>query len=159
MASYGQLLDAPAFDDATLFDQVDIQPSTSQEQKEEAKQDKTHTQITVDDPVKRTEQTIIPGMSGGYVTYRISTTTNLPSYAKKAFSVRRRFRDLVVRSLLDNLDTSFSCLVEKPCSPSGRGLLQWMGGLSICSCYQQSSLNEAAEHWAKVVSCRPCTSS
>ena len=100
MASYGQLLNAPSFDDATLFDQVDIQPSSSKEQKQEEEQDTVHTNITVDDPVKRTEQTIIPGMSGGYVTYRISTTTSLPTYAQKTFSVRRRFRDLVVSFLL-----------------------------------------------------------
>ena len=105
MASYGQLLDAPSFDDATLFDQVDIQPSTSEEHKEAEKQSTIHTRITVDDPVKRTEQTIFPGMSGGYVTYRISTTTSLPTYAQKSCSVRRRFRDLVV-SLLQFLLTS-----------------------------------------------------
>lgn len=105
MASYGQLLDAPSFDDATLFDQVDIQPSSSEGQKEEAKQDKAHTHITVDDPVKRVEQTIIPGMSGGYVTYRISTTTSLPTYAQKTFTVRRRFRDLVVSHLLLGLSS------------------------------------------------------
>lgn len=110
MASYGQLLNAPSYDDANIFDQVDIQPSSSPkhkvEQKHEQKQDAAKTRVVVDDPVKRTEQTIIPGMSGGYMTYRVSTTTSLQSYAQKSFSVRRRFRDVVVR--ISRGETSYS---------------------------------------------------
>ena len=96
MASYGQLLTVPSYDDATLFDQVDIAPSSSKSQESPDEQITLRTHIHVDDPVKRTEQTIIPGMSGGYVMYRVSTTTSLPTYAQKSFSVRRRFRDVVV---------------------------------------------------------------
>ena len=100
MASYGQLLSVPAHDDANVFDQVDIQPSKSQDQSKGNSRPKSQkTEIIVDDPVKRVEQTIIPGMSGGYVTYRITTTTTLPTYSKNNFSVRRRFRDIVVSRL------------------------------------------------------------
>lgn len=99
-ASYGQLLSAPSYDDAAIFDQVDIQPSTSKSQKaearEEAEPEKQRTTIVVDDPVKQSEQTIIPGVTGGYVTYRIATHSDHPSYTSKHYSERRRFRDVVV---------------------------------------------------------------
>lgn len=96
VASYGQLLSTPSYDDAAIFDQVDIQPSSSQQKSEEAKPQAAQMHITVDDPVKRAEQTIIPGVTGGYVTYRIGTTTSQQGNAQKSFSVRRRFRDIVV---------------------------------------------------------------
>lgn len=112
VASYGQLLSVPSYDDASLFDQVDIQPSSSQKQnEEEIKESRPRTQIVVDDPVKRPEQTIIPGMSGGYVTYRISTTTSLESFAHKTCSVRRRFRDIVVGY---NIFSMLLLLVQDP---------------------------------------------
>lgn len=51
--------------------------------------------ITVTDPVKKVEQSLIPGVSGGYVTYKVSTVTALPSFTHKEAAVRRRFRDFV----------------------------------------------------------------
>lgn len=52
-------------------------------------------QVSVSDPVKKIEQSVIPGMSGGYVTYKIESTTTLPEYPHKECSVRRRFKDFV----------------------------------------------------------------
>lgn len=38
-------------------------------------------------------------MQGGFVTYRVCTSTQLPGYASPNAAVRRRFRDFVVRDL------------------------------------------------------------
>lgn len=55
------------------------------------------------DPVKKIEQSVIPGMTGGYVTYKIMSATDLPGYKQseddEGFAVRRRFNDFVVRAL------------------------------------------------------------
>lgn len=51
--------------------------------------------ITVTDPVKKVEPSVIPGMSGGYVTYKVASATDLPGFAHKESSVRRRFKDFV----------------------------------------------------------------
>ena len=40
---------------------------------------------------------MLPGINGGYVTYRVDTSTTLPGYAQPEMSVRRRFREFVVR--------------------------------------------------------------
>ena len=53
--------------------------------------------IAVDDPVKKAEAGLIPGYSSGYVLYRVATVSKLPSYRSERASVRRRFRDFVVR--------------------------------------------------------------
>ena len=53
--------------------------------------------ITVDDPVKKAEAGLIPGYSSGYVLYRVQTVSKLRSYRGQHASVRRRFRDFVVR--------------------------------------------------------------
>jgi len=53
--------------------------------------------ITVDDPVKKAEAGLIPGYSSGYVLYRVQTVSKLRSYRSQHASVRRRFRDFVVR--------------------------------------------------------------
>ena len=53
--------------------------------------------IAVDDPVKKAEAGLIPGYSSGYVLYRVATVSKLPSYRSEHSSVRRRFRDFVVR--------------------------------------------------------------
>jgi len=68
MASYGQLLGPPSYEDANLFDQVEIRPASPGgdgrgEGAAHAAAGPTMN-ISVDDPVKRTEQTIIPGRSG-----------------------------------------------------------------------------------------------
>lgn len=55
--------------------------------------------ITVSDPLKEMEAStsIVPG-SNTYVTYLITTETNLPDYGGSDFSVRRRFKDIVTLS-------------------------------------------------------------
>ena len=96
-ASYGQLLNVPIAEDAEIFDQVELQSSAHQAKQETAREEpKYTTEVIVDDPVKRVEQSMIPGMSGGYVTYRVFTKTTLPAFTKKEVSVRRRFREFVV---------------------------------------------------------------
>lgn len=97
-ASYGQLLNVPIAEDAEIFDQVELQGSTQGHGKQQGgtEQPKHSLEIIVDDPVKLVEQSMIPGMSGGYVTYRVYTKTTLPSFAKREISVRRRFREFVV---------------------------------------------------------------
>jgi hypothetical protein len=56
----------------------------------------------VTDPVKKIEQSVIPGMSGGYVTYKVTTKTSLPSYTNPEAAVRRRFKDFVVCTPFSN---------------------------------------------------------
>ena len=51
----------------------------------------------MDDPVKKAEAGLIPGYSSGYVLYRVQTMSKLRSYRGERASVRRRFRDFVVR--------------------------------------------------------------
>ena len=43
------------------------------------------------------EASMLPGINGGYVTYRVDTSTTLPGFAQPEMSVRRRFREFVVR--------------------------------------------------------------
>lgn len=43
------------------------------------------------------EASMLPGINGGYVTYRVDTSSTLPGYAQPDMSVRRRFREFVVR--------------------------------------------------------------
>lgn len=117
VASYGQLLSAPAYEDATLFDAVEIQPGNAPA---DSKPAAPATAVTVDDPVKKVENTIIPGMSGGYVTYRVSTKTSL-EFASKEVSVRRRFRDFVVSSGVAALHSHSQCA---PCWPDNR--MSWL---------------------------------
>ena len=40
---------------------------------------------------------MFPGMNSGYMTYLVSTTASLPDFPRGGVSVRRRFRDFVVR--------------------------------------------------------------
>ena len=43
------------------------------------------------------EQSLIPGVAGGNVNYRVATVTSLPGFAAESMAVRRRFREFVVR--------------------------------------------------------------
>ncbi|KAL3616221.1 Sorting nexin 2A [Castilleja foliolosa] len=58
-----------------------------------------HLKISVSNPQKEAESSnsIVPG-GNTYVTYLITTTTNIPDYTGSDFSVRRRFRDVVTLS-------------------------------------------------------------
>lgn len=62
--------------------------------------------ITVSDPQKEMESSasIVPG-SNTYVTYLITTKTNLPDYGGSDFSARRRFKDVV--TLSDRLNEGY----------------------------------------------------
>ncbi|XP_016476935.1 sorting nexin 2B isoform X2 [Nicotiana tabacum] len=62
--------------------------------------------LSVSDPLKEQELTnsLVPGGSN-YVTYLITTRTNLPDFDGTEFSVRRRFRDVV--TLSDRLAESY----------------------------------------------------
>ena len=108
MASYGQLLSQSHYSDSVLAGAGEIQPDVM------AKEDTTHQsraiplEITVSDPVKRVEGSVIPGVAGGYVTYKIHTKTQLPAYKAREIVVRRRFKDFVVRIM-----HVFSACVEK----------------------------------------------
>ena len=44
------------------------------------------------------ESSLIPGVSGGYMTYQVTTASKQPGFPHDPLSVRRRFRDFVVRS-------------------------------------------------------------
>lgn len=62
--------------------------------------------ITVSNPVKEQENSnsIVPG-SNSYVTYLITTRTNLPDFGGNEFGVRRRFKDVV--TLSDRLSEAY----------------------------------------------------
>ncbi|KAL5580625.1 hypothetical protein UlMin_013067 [Ulmus minor] len=62
--------------------------------------------ITVSNPLKEqeTSNSIVPG-GNTYVTYLITTRTNIPEFGGAEFSVRRRFRDIV--TLSDRLAESY----------------------------------------------------
>uniref|UniRef100_A0A1J3DVG8 Sorting nexin 2B n=1 Tax=Noccaea caerulescens TaxID=107243 RepID=A0A1J3DVG8_NOCCA len=71
--------------------------------------------ITVSSPQKE-QDTAGSMISGGstYITYQITTRTNLPEYGGSEFSVRRRFRDVV--TLADRLAESYRgfCIPPRP---------------------------------------------
>ncbi|KAI4305386.1 hypothetical protein L6164_028756 [Bauhinia variegata] len=62
--------------------------------------------ITVSNPVKEQESSnsLVPG-SNSYVTYLVTTRTNIAEFGGSEFSVRRRFRDIV--TLSDRLAESY----------------------------------------------------
>ncbi|XP_042510432.1 sorting nexin 2A-like [Macadamia integrifolia] len=62
--------------------------------------------ITVSNPVKEqeTSNSLVPG-GNTYMTYLITTRTNIPDFGGSEFSVRRRFRDVV--TLADRLSESY----------------------------------------------------
>ncbi|CAH2073753.1 unnamed protein product [Thlaspi arvense] len=74
-----------------------------------------HIKITVSSPQKE-QDTASSMISGGstYITYQITTRTNLPAYGGSEFSVRRRFRDVV--TLADRLAESYRgfCIPPRP---------------------------------------------
>lgn len=53
--------------------------------------------ITVTDPQKR-EQASMFGMKNGYITYLVTTKTELPNYKQQETTARRRFKDFVALS-------------------------------------------------------------
>ena len=106
LASYGQLVTPHTFDDAPNVSQHEIRPQREAQTNEAGPSSSTslphaHTQgrrpqISVTDPVKHTEKSLVPGVSGSYVTYTVTSRMTLPKYSSRGASVRRRFRDFVV---------------------------------------------------------------
>ncbi|KAL0736398.1 hypothetical protein Bca4012_012608 [Brassica carinata] len=72
--------------------------------------------ITVSSPQREQDAATTSMLSGGstYITYLITTRTNLPDYGGSEFSVRRRFRDVV--TLADRLAESYRgfCIPPRP---------------------------------------------
>lgn len=63
--------------------------------------------VRVSDPQKVQEpgNSLVPGGSSSYVTYKFTTHTNIPSYLGSEFCVKRRFKDVV--TLADRLAESY----------------------------------------------------
>ncbi|CAL5229150.1 g12424 [Coccomyxa viridis] len=91
MASYGQLVGQPSYDDSGLFDRPGAAPES---ETASSSRSSPALKITVTDPLKKAEQNFM-GVQGGYVTYRVSTQTSMPTYPRSGSAVRRRFRDFV----------------------------------------------------------------
>ncbi|DBA90824.1 hypothetical protein WJX77_010125 [Trebouxia sp. C0004] len=105
LASYGQLVTPHTFDDAPDVSQHEIRPQQGAQTNEagpsssaslpHAQMQGRRPQISVTDPVKHTEKSLVPGVSGSYVTYTVTSRMALPKYSSRGASVRRRFRDFV----------------------------------------------------------------
>ena len=88
---YDQLMGG-AYDDSHVFERGgEIEPAAA------GARDAPALAIAVKDPVRKVEASMLPGINGGYVTYRVDTRTALPGFARPEASVRRRFREFVVR--------------------------------------------------------------
>jgi len=106
LASYGQLVTPHTFNDALDVSQHEIRPQRGAQSNEAGSSSSTslphgqtqgrRPQISVTDPVKHTEKSLVPGVSGSYVTYTVTSRMTLPKYSSRGASVRRRFRDFVV---------------------------------------------------------------
>ncbi|GAQ79708.1 Sorting nexins and related PX domain-containing proteins [Klebsormidium nitens] len=82
-------------------------PSPSEAQPSTSRPNQLVLNISVTDPQKIIESagsSLVPG-SGTYVSYKVTTKTNLPGYKASEFAVRRRFKDFVV--LADRLAESY----------------------------------------------------
>lgn len=105
LASYGQLVTPHNFQDASQASQQEIPPQQGMQSSEAGPSSSTsfpqvvsqrqRPQISVTDPVKYTEKSLMPGVSGSYVTYTVTSRMSLPKYSSRGASVRRRFRDFV----------------------------------------------------------------
>jgi len=108
LASYGQLVTPHTFDDAPDVSQHEIRPQPGAQTNEAGPSSSTslpraqmqgrRPQISVTDPVKHTEKSLVPGVSGSYVTYTVTSRMTLPKYSSRGATVRRRFRDFVVNT-------------------------------------------------------------
>ncbi|KAJ0235281.1 Phox homologous domain-containing protein [Hirschfeldia incana] len=113
-------LEPPSYADVIFspFDDDDSSsPHSSRSPPPSSYSSSDHIKITVSSPQK--EQEIASSiLSGGgrstYITYLITTRTNLPEYKGSDFTVRRRFRDVV--ALADRLAESYRgfCIPPRP---------------------------------------------
>lgn len=108
--SYGDVIFGP-FDgnngnDANGVDSPSRSSDSSQGHSRSLSSSPEYLKITVSNPVKEqeTSNSLVPG-SNSYVTYLITTRTNIPEFGGSEFSVRRRFRDVV--TLSDRLAESY----------------------------------------------------
>ncbi|KAK7276059.1 hypothetical protein RIF29_17191 [Crotalaria pallida] len=106
-------IDPPSYNDAvfTLNGSLDLDsPTASSESSQSLSRSPSSTsdfiKITVSNPIKEqeTSNSLVPG-SNSYVTYLITTRTNVSEFGGSEFGVRRRFRDVV--TLSDRLAESY----------------------------------------------------
>ena len=109
LASYGQLVTPQDPQDAPQPSHPEIEPQQGNEASEagpsssasfpDVSERRRQPNITVTDPIKHSEKSMMPGVSGSYVTYAVTSRMTLPKYTSRGVSVRRRFRDFVVSNL------------------------------------------------------------
>ncbi|XP_058110432.1 sorting nexin 2B-like isoform X2 [Magnolia sinica] len=102
---------APPFSDTSYLDppsyaDIIFSPSNGRSPSPSASSTSEYIKITVADPQKEQEMTnsLVPG-SNTYVTYLITTRSNMPEFGVSESSVRRRFKDVV--TLADRLADSY----------------------------------------------------
>ena len=114
LASYGQLVTPHNLQDSSQASQPEIQPqrgldaneagpSSSSASFPHMPERRRQPNITISDPIKHSEKSLMPGVSGSYVTYAVTSRMTHPKYSARGASVRRRFRDFVVSQLLPYL--------------------------------------------------------
>ncbi|KAE9596068.1 hypothetical protein Lal_00030979 [Lupinus albus] len=106
-------IDPPSYNDAVFtlngaldFDSPTASSESSQPLSRFTSSSSDYIKITVSNPIKEqeTSNSLVPG-SNSYVTYLITTRTNIPEFGGSEFDVRRRFRDVV--TLSDRLAESY----------------------------------------------------
>lgn len=116
LASYGQLVTPQNLQDASQPSHPEIQPQQGTESSEagpssiaafpQVTERKRQPNITITDPIKHSEKSMMPGVSGSYVTYAVTSRMTLPRYSSRGASVRRRFRDFVVSDLQISVESA-----------------------------------------------------
>ncbi|XP_062086685.1 sorting nexin 2A [Humulus lupulus] len=98
--------DGDSFNDVNGVDSPSRRSDNSGSFSRSSSSNSEYIKITVSNPLKEqeTSNSLVPG-GNTYVTYLISTRTNLPDFGGSEFSVRRRFRDVV--TLSDRLAESY----------------------------------------------------
>lgn len=115
LASYGQLVTPQNLQDAPQSSHPEIQPQPGAESSEagpsssasfpQGTERRRQPNITITDPIKHSEKSMLPGVSGSYVTYAVTSRMTPPKYSSRGASVRRRFRDFVVSDLKISVQT------------------------------------------------------
>lgn len=122
LASYGQLVTPPH--DTPQPSHPEIQPQRGMDASEagpstgaafpQVAESRRQPNITITDPIKHSEKSMMPGVSGSYVTYAVNSRMTLPKFSTRGASVRRRFRDFVVSGLLPSVSCIGHCLLVLP---------------------------------------------
>ncbi|KAE9606029.1 hypothetical protein Lal_00025230 [Lupinus albus] len=112
-SSISSFVDPPSYNGAVFTLNGDFDPDSptassesSQSFSRSPSSSSDYLKVTVSDPIKEQESynSLVPG-SNSYVTYLITTRTNIPDFGGSEFGVRRRFRDVV--TLSDRLAESY----------------------------------------------------